>query len=317
VRAPTGVEPVDVRVFGDDVAGGRVVAGDHWLAVPLDAAEPGRGSIEIYARELRAADRVGDDLPYLLFLQGGPGGRAPRPGVDGPGWLAWALPRYRVLLLDVPPVGTHPDDVYRATHVALSRRVAELDAAHPRARAVLADVAHHLTRVEEHLPTGERLTVERLQSIGVVLGGVGGPDLLAHLADDAWSLPGHKLSGTDSVARLPLVGEMIYPYTVERDPALAPLQEAAELLADRVWDEPLYDPDVLAANTVPVAACVYSQDMYVDPGLSRATAERTGGVRLVEDAVHHHDGLRRAGAEILGALEATLSRDGSHLEAVS
>lgn len=454
MKAPTGAEPVAVRVFGDAVTGGRVVTGDHRLAVPLDAGDPRRGSIQLYARELRAADRVDDDQPYLLFLQGGPGGRAPRPGVDGPGWLAWALRRYRVLLLDqrgtgrstpldrhtlgrvgspraqadhlalhradrivddaealrahllgdvpwtvlgqsfggfctwtylsraphglaqayvtggVPPMGTPPDDVYRATHVALARRTADLDRAHPRVRAVLADVAHHVERTDEYLPTGERLTVERLQAVGIVLGGVGGPDLLAHLADDAWALPGHRLSdtflagvaaivsfaanplyavlqeacyaepgvrtawsaqrvreeldlgstprpGADGVDRLPLTGEMIYPHAIVRDPVLAPLAEAADLLADQVWDEPLYDPDVLAVNTVPVAACVYAQDMYVDPGLSRATAERTGGVRLVEDAVHHHDGLRRAGADVLGALEAALAGDGSPLEAVS
>jgi len=33
---------------------------------------------------------------------------------------------------------------------------------------------------------------------------------------------------------------------------------------------------------------------------------RTGGVRVVEDPARHHDGLRRAGAEVLGALEHAL-----------
>jgi pimeloyl-ACP methyl ester carboxylesterase len=443
VRAPTGAEPVSVRVFGDDACGGRVVTGDHWLAVPLDADDPGRGSIEVYARELRSAARAGDDLPYLLFLQGGPGGRSPRPGVDGPSWLGWALERYRVILLDqrgtgrstpldrhtlvelggpraqadhlalhradrivddaealrrhllgdvpwtalgqsyggfciwtylsraphglaaamvtggIPPIGAHPDQVYRATHVALARRVRTLDDAHPRARAVLADVAHHLSRVDERLPSGERLTTPRLQEIGIVLGGAGGIDLLAHLADDAWSLPGKRLSDTfligvanvlsfaqnplyallheaiyaeggqvtawsaarvrdrlgvpteavreeDGIDRLPLTGEMIYPHTVATDPALAPVADAAHLLAARSWTEPLYDPQRLAGNPVPVAACLYTQDMFVDPGLSRDTAARTGATRVVENLRHHHDGLRRAGAEVLGSLQAQL-----------
>jgi pimeloyl-ACP methyl ester carboxylesterase len=453
MRAPTGAEPVGVRSFGDAVAGGRVITGDHRIAVPLDADEPGRGSIEVYARELRAADRVGAELPYLLFLQGGPGGRAPRPGVDAPGWLHWALERYRVLLLDqrgtgrstpldrhtlaalggpqhqadhlalhradwivddaealrrhllgdrpwsvlgqsyggfclwtylgraphgvaagyvtggIPPVGTHPDDVYRATHQALDRRIADLDAAHPRVRAVLSDVACHLERIEERLPTGERLTTARLQSIGIVLGGAGGIDTLAHLADGAWALPGRRLSdtflagvagivsfatnplyallheaiyaergvitnwsaqrvrgqlalpeqpvsGPDGVERLPLTGEMIYPRTIDADPALADLRETAELLAQRAWTEPLYDPRRLAANSVPVAARVYTRDMFVDPQLSRRTAARTGAVRVIEDASRHHDGLRRAGAEVLTELHEALGWP-SVLEAAS
>ena len=40
------------------------------------------------------------DQPYLLFLQGGPGGRSPRPGRRRPAGWSWALRRYRVLLLD-------------------------------------------------------------------------------------------------------------------------------------------------------------------------------------------------------------------------
>jgi hypothetical protein len=57
--------------------------------------------------------------------------------------------------------------------------------------------------------------------------------------------------------------------------------------------------------------------MFVDPALSRATAARTGGVRIVEDAAHHHDGLRRAGADVLDALERSLAEDDDELEAAS
>jgi pimeloyl-ACP methyl ester carboxylesterase len=444
VRSPTGAEPASIRAFGGAAPGSRVVTGDHWLEVPLDhTAAPGGATLTLYAREVRAVDRAGDELPYLLFLQGGPGGRAPRPGADAPGWLAWAVQRYRVILLDqrgtgrstpqdritmagltpqqqadrlahfradaivadaealrrhllgdvpwtvlgqsfggfciwtylsqapeglaaayvtggIPPVGAHPDEVYRATYTAVATRTAALDAAHPRARAVLADVADHLDTTAEQLPNGERLTPVRLQEIGHVLGGAAGIDRLAHLADDAWARPGQRLSdtflagvaeivsfatqplyalvheacyaengqvtgwsaqrvrdqlgittcgveGPDGVRRLPLTGEMIHPWTVASDPALAPLAEAAELLAQRVWDRPLYDPGRLATSQVPVAACLYAQDMYVDPGLSRATAARTSAVTVVEDTMHHHDGLRRAGAEILGRLEQALA----------
>jgi hypothetical protein len=51
----------------------------------------------------------------------------------------------------------------------------------------------------------------------------------------------------------------------------------------------------------------HERDMYVDPDLSRATAEATGRVTVVPDEDHHHDGLRRGGAEILERLEHALA----------
>lgn len=72
---------------------------DHFFSVPLDHAEPDGEHIGVYAREVVAAGREKDGLPWLVFLQGGPGGRAPRPlGRDT--WLDEALRHYRVLLLD-------------------------------------------------------------------------------------------------------------------------------------------------------------------------------------------------------------------------
>ena len=60
---------------------------DHRIQVPLDHAEPGGEHIEVFAREVVAAKKGADRLPWLLFLQGGPGNRSPRPlGSDG--WLA-------------------------------------------------------------------------------------------------------------------------------------------------------------------------------------------------------------------------------------
>jgi len=69
---------------------------DHFFTVPLDHDEPGGPSIELYAREVRGS---GKDLPWLVFLNGGPGFASPRP-VGRPGWLDRALRDYRVLLLD-------------------------------------------------------------------------------------------------------------------------------------------------------------------------------------------------------------------------
>jgi len=74
-------------------------ATDHTFTVPLDHADPGGPQIELFAREVVAPDRAGDDLPWLTFLQGGPGAAAPRPLEVGD-WLARALETHRVLLLD-------------------------------------------------------------------------------------------------------------------------------------------------------------------------------------------------------------------------
>ncbi len=50
--------------------------------------------------------------------------------------------------------------------------------------------------------------------------------------------------------------------------ALAPLREAADILAGHEWPR-LYDADRLRANEVPVAAAIYADDMYVERALLR------------------------------------------------
>ncbi|MGH3748767.1 MAG: alpha/beta hydrolase, partial [Micromonosporaceae bacterium] len=72
---------------------------EHTLQVPLDHSDPSGEQIEVFARELVAAGREPDGLPWLLWLQGGPGGRADRPAAVS-GWLRRALREFRVLLLD-------------------------------------------------------------------------------------------------------------------------------------------------------------------------------------------------------------------------
>ena len=72
---------------------------DHTFLVPLDHGMPEGDQIEVYAREVVATDQADARLPWLLFLQGGPGMPANRP-VGRDGWLDRALREYRVLLLD-------------------------------------------------------------------------------------------------------------------------------------------------------------------------------------------------------------------------
>ncbi|MGW0778049.1 alpha/beta fold hydrolase [Streptomyces sp. NPDC002835] len=73
---------------------------DHVFTVPLDHSLPAGPTIQVFAREVADRARTGEQLPWLLFLQGGPGGKSPRPSAGSPGWLPQALKTHRVLLLD-------------------------------------------------------------------------------------------------------------------------------------------------------------------------------------------------------------------------
>jgi pimeloyl-ACP methyl ester carboxylesterase len=76
-----------------------MVLTDHEFTVPLDHARPTDESIVVYAREAVAPDKEHENLPWLVFFQGGPGFESPRP--DGTlDWIKRALKDYRLLLLD-------------------------------------------------------------------------------------------------------------------------------------------------------------------------------------------------------------------------
>ena len=117
---------------------------EHIVDVPLDWSEPGE-TIRVFARELVDPTRKNDDLPCLLFLQGGPGGRGPRPiGVTG--WIGQALKNYRVVLMDQRGTG-------RSTPVT-RRRIATMSAEEGadylacfRADSIIADAEHLRTTV--------------------------------------------------------------------------------------------------------------------------------------------------------------------------
>lgn len=82
------------------------------IDVPLDWQDntPGgviRGeTLRLFCRVLTAADRVHDNLPLLVFLQGGPGGQCPRPlSPFSDGWIAQASQHFRIVLPDQRGVG--------------------------------------------------------------------------------------------------------------------------------------------------------------------------------------------------------------------
>lgn len=72
---------------------------DHRFAVPLDYSAGTAGSITVFAREVVQVGKEEQLLPYLLYLQGGPGFESPRPA-EASGWLKKACEEYRVILLD-------------------------------------------------------------------------------------------------------------------------------------------------------------------------------------------------------------------------
>lgn len=75
-----------------------VILTEREHSVPLDHDRPDGPSITVFTREVAVPG--GDERPYLLFLQGGPGFEAVRPTSPPSGWIKRALQDYRVLLLD-------------------------------------------------------------------------------------------------------------------------------------------------------------------------------------------------------------------------
>jgi pimeloyl-ACP methyl ester carboxylesterase len=98
------------------VPGATLIEREH--VVPLDHGAPDGATITVFTREVAAAG--GEDRPYLLFLQGGPGHEASRPTAPAEGWQKRALKDYRLLLLDQrgtgrsTPVGDIPGDTPQA-----------------------------------------------------------------------------------------------------------------------------------------------------------------------------------------------------------
>ena len=72
---------------------------DHHFEAPLNHSDPEGRKIKIFVREVRDLDPKSAEKPFLIFLQGGPGFRAPCP-VKKEGWLKRALTEFRVLMYD-------------------------------------------------------------------------------------------------------------------------------------------------------------------------------------------------------------------------
>ncbi|MEL6115964.1 alpha/beta fold hydrolase [Photobacterium sp. SP02] len=78
---------------------GDMFCQSHVFQLPLNYQSPEGQKIRVFAREVVARGQENSDLPWLVYLQGGPGFPSPRPEAES-GWLKRALKDYRVLLLD-------------------------------------------------------------------------------------------------------------------------------------------------------------------------------------------------------------------------
>lgn len=237
----------------------------------------------------------------------------------------------------LPPLGARIDEVYAATYAHVLARSRAYYERYPEDRARVLDLHRRADAGELRLPNGDRLTSRRIRQLGTLLGRSSGAERLHHLLELEPDSPAfaHDAAAALRLGRNPLyavlheaawadggatrwaarrllpsdydeapelfAGEHVFPWTFEDDGELAPLREAAELLAEQEWPA-LYDAARLAANEVPVAAAIHADDMYVDAGLARETAARVGGLRAWLDDEHEHDGLLVDGAAVLERL---------------
>jgi len=416
---------------------------DHVVTVPLDWSKPDDRTIEVFAREVVDPARKDEKLPLLCFLQGGPGGKSPRPTKSSPPWLAKALKTHRILLPDqrgtgrstpvdaatiagfdgeagadylacfradsivddlehlrktifggarwqtlgqsyggfltltylsrapeglsacyvaggLPGLDPSAEAVYRHTYPRVRAKNEIFYKRYPGDRALVARIADFLAANTVTLPDGDRLTVRRFQSLGLDFGMGPGFENIHWLLDEAFAAPdrlsdqflgalmhataynGNPLFAAiheaiygegegatewaaervlaefpefDAGARpLLFTGEMIYPWMFEEIALLKPFRAAAEALARRPRHGRLYDRARLAANAVPVSAVVYFDDMYVDAGLSLATAKAVGNLDAWVTNEFEHDGIRQSGS-VFERLLSMVAEKGGPLKA--
>ncbi len=413
-----------------------MVLTDHHFSLPLDHNQPNGQKIAVYAREVVAPQRENDNLPWLVFFQGGPGFPAPRP-MTVHGWLARALENYRVLLLDqrgtgrsspitfqtlakfkspseqaaylshfradsiikdaehirenlvgktekwtglgqsfggfclttylsiapeglqaaiitggLPPLSASVDDIYRATYKRSIEQNKRYYRRYPNDVDRVREVVDYLKQHDVRMPSGGLLTPERFLQSGLAFGMTDGFELLHYRLEEAFvdGASGRELgysflqdmeysqafdtnpiyallheaiycqgsSSNWSAARVldeypqfstdrkddPIffTGEMVYPWMFESYPKLAPLKEAAEILAAKEDWPKIYDKEKLHSCEVPVVAAVYYDDMYVETSYSEDTAANIGNIRLWLTNELVHNAIRAEGYRVLDHL---------------
>lgn len=251
----------------------------------------------------------------------------------------------------IPSIHRHPDDVYQATFKRTQEKNTQFFEQFPAAQNLCKAIADHLLHTEEHLPNGQRLTVEQFQQLGINFGmsdtflpmyyqletafvEVDGKRRLSYdflnqiLMQQSfqtnpiyailhesiycqgfasqWSADRvrKQLSIFDYQSDKPFLftGEMVFPWMFEQYTNLKPLQQTAQILADKTNWANLYDAEVLRNNTVPVACAVYADDMFVEMDISRETLANLPNSKAWITNEYEHNGLRADGEHILDTL---------------
>ncbi len=236
----------------------------------------------------------------------------------------------------LPPIGPGVDEFYAHTYRRVLDRNRRYHERYPGDRDRILRVKRKVEEEVVELPSGDRLTWRRFRQLGHMLGMSDGAERLHYLLELPPESPAflHDVEHAVEFARNPiyailheacvadgsatrwsaerllsaefeaadlLTGEHVYSWMFDDYGALRPLRDAAHLLAAREWPR-LYDPEVLAANDVPVAAAIYAEDMYVERSFSEHTASQIRGARTWITNEYEHNGLRVDGERILGRL---------------
>jgi pimeloyl-ACP methyl ester carboxylesterase len=236
----------------------------------------------------------------------------------------------------LPPLGRPIDEIYARTYARVLQRNRRFYETFPSDRERVQRLRGAIDDGGVELPNGDQLTWRRMRQLGLMLGMSDGAERLHQILELPPDSPAfaHDVAGAVGFARNPLyaliheacyadggvtnwaaqrtlppefddldvfTGEHVFPWMFEDYGELAPLRDAAELVAQHRWPL-LYDPDVLAANEVPCAAAIYTEDMYVEREFSEETAARVPGMRTWVTSEYDHNGLRADGARIVGRL---------------
>ena len=96
------------------------------------------------------------------------------------------------------------------------------------------------------------------------------------------------------------------PWMLDDYKSLRPFKKAADIIAKKQNWPLLYDEEKLKKNKVPIAAAVYTNDMYVDREFSTELADIIPNMIVWETEFFEHNALRSNGKKVLDSLFARI-----------
>lgn len=218
----------------------------------------------------------------------------------------------------VPGVGVHADEIFGATWERVIERSRRYYERYPQDRARM------LALVE-----GGGAAADRIRSLGNWLGMSDGFERVHYALELPPDSPAFQADTRDplELERNPIYGLLheacwadgfVTNWSAQRTrPEMPPeyftaehilpsmfaeaVKATAETLARHEWPR-LFDETVLAGNEVPVAATIYTEDLYVERRFAEQTAERFPNFKAWITSEYDHNGLRVDGERILGRL---------------